>query len=87
MEFGEALRALREGRAVGRAGWNGKGMFLYLVQQNSYPALTDVAKKHFGNNDVPYRPYIAMKTVDNNVVPWVASQSDLLMDDWEVVEV
>lgn len=60
-------------------------MFLYLVPANSYPAITDVAKKEFGDT-VSYQAYIAMKTVQNTVVPWLASQTDLLSEDWFVVE-
>lgn len=85
MSFGDALIALKVGKKVAREGWNGKGMWLYLVPGNSYRAQTDAAKAHFGDS-VPYRPYIAMKTVDNEVVPWVASQSDLLVNDWVLVD-
>ncbi len=83
MNFGEAIEAMKSGQRASRAGWNGKGMFLYYVPANSYPAQTGVAKAHFGENSlVPYRAYIAMKTVDNDVVVWTASQSDILADDW-----
>lgn len=83
MDFGKALELLNSGQAVTREGWNGKGMFLYLVPPGAYPARTDVAKTHFGETAlVPYRAYIAMKTVQEDVVPWVASQSDILADDW-----
>jgi len=82
--FGVAIVALQAGLKVAREGWNGKGMFLYYVGENSYPAQTDAAKEHFGDM-VPYRAYIAMKTVDNEVVPWVASQTDILAEDWLVV--
>ena len=84
MDFGKALEALKAGKQVHRTGWNGKGMFLYYVPANNYPAVTEVAKNTFGES-VPYREYIAMKTVNNKVVPWVASQSCLLAEDWEVV--
>lgn len=84
MDFGEALYHLRQGRKVARAGWNGKGMFLYHVPANSYPAQTDVAKAHFGDM-VPYGAYIAMKSAQGNVVPWLASQTDMLAEDWEIV--
>lgn len=57
-------------------------MFLYYIPGNNYSAQTEVARKHFGST-VPYRDYIAIKTVQNDVVPWVASQTDLLADDWE----
>lgn len=84
MNFGEAIEALKEGKKVQRTGWNGKGMFLYHVPAGSYPAVTDIGRETFGDT-VPYGAYIAMKTAQNNVVPWLASQTDVLADDWEIV--
>lgn len=84
MDFGAAVRALKAGHKVARTGWNGKGMWLYFVPAASYPAQTLAAKEHFGEM-VPYLAYIAMKTVDGSVVPWLASQSDVLSEDWENV--
>ena len=87
LTFGLAIEALKKGLKVSRAGWNGKGMFLYFVGADSYPVKTEAAKSHFGPSSmVPYRAYIAMKTVDNDVVPWVASQTDVLAEDWSIVE-
>ena len=85
MNFGEVLAILKHGGSVSREGWNGKGMFLYLVPANNYTAQTEIAKKHFGDS-VPYETYIALKTVQNSVVPWLASQTDLLAEDWKTVE-
>lgn len=95
LSFGHALVALKAGQKVARRGWNGKGMFLYLVPANSYPAQTDAAKEYWkgkgtgetleGNPLVPYGAYIAMKTAQENVVPWLASQTDVLADDWQVI--
>lgn len=85
MKFGEALVFLEAGHSVCRTGWNGEGMFLYLVPANNYPAETDVAKQKFGDM-VPYKTYIAMKTVDDDVVPWLASHTDLLSDDWQILD-
>lgn len=88
VDFGGALALLREGRAVARSGWNGKGMFLYLVGPGNYPAATDIAKAVWGADGlVPYGPYIAMKTAQGNVVPWLASQTDVLAEDWQIVTV
>jgi hypothetical protein len=84
MNFGEAIAIIKAGIPVAREGWNGKGMFIYFVQANSYAPTTEVAKARFGGAHVPYRAYIAMKTVDNDVVPWVASQTDILADDWQI---
>lgn len=69
MNFGEAIAALKDGRQVGRRGWNGKGMFLELK--------TPVQPLH--------HPYIAMWTVQKYWIPWLASQTDVLAEDWEVV--
>jgi len=85
MDFSDALKLLRKGEKVARSGWNGKGMFIYLVPAGDYFPTTSVAKAYFGGRLVPYQPYIAMKTVNGTVVPWLASQTDLLADDWEIV--
>ena len=85
--IGWAVKEMLDGKKVRRAGWNGKGMFIYHVPANSYPAQTGAAKSHFGENAlVPYKAYVAMKTADNDVVPWLCSQTDLLATDWEGVE-
>lgn len=81
LNFGEALLLLKEGKKVARNGWNGTGMFLYHVPANLYPAQTEAAKRTFGDM-VPYGEYIAMKTAQGNVVPWLASQTDMLSGDW-----
>lgn len=84
MDFGEALDALRDGKAVYRTGWNASGQYIYLIPAAEYPAQTDVAKAEFGDK-VPYGAYLAIKTVQHNVVPWLASQTDLLAGDWQVI--
>lgn len=86
--FGRALRWLEQGFKVARAGWNGKGMYLYYVPAAKYPASNNANNTMAGvfeNDMVPYRAYIAMKTAQNDVVPWVASQSDILESDWVIV--
>jgi hypothetical protein len=80
MTFGEAVESLKGGMRVSRSGWNGKNMFLFLVTDWS-----------IGNSPtytipvVPLLPFIAMKTADNKIVPWLASQTDVLATDWDVV--
>ena len=87
LTFGDALHYMKLGMRASRAGWNGKGMFLYYVPANAYPAQTAIAKEHWGEDaKVPYRAYIAMKTVDDDVQVWTASQTDVLANDWQVVE-
>ena len=83
--IGWAIKEMHHGQKVRRVGWNGKGMFLYLVPPGEYPARTQVAKETWGENGlVPYQAYIAMKTAQDTVVPWLASQTDLLAIDWEL---
>jgi len=68
LNFGEALEALKSGKQVTRDNWNGEGMFLELQvpDENSKMSL----------------PYIYINTVDETLVPWVASQTDMLSKDW-----
>ena len=79
MRIGEAIEAMESGKKVCRAGWNGKGMFLFLVDAGiiTHPVL---------NDEHDALPYIAMRTVTGQVVPWLASQTDILSLDWEVAE-
>lgn len=86
MNFGHAIEMLKAGYKVARSGWNGKGMFLYYVPAASYPPSTNIAKETFGGQSVPYGAYIAMKTAQGNVVPWLASQTDMLAEDWLIIE-
>lgn len=87
MNFGQALEELKIGAKAARTGWNGKGMFIYHVPANSYPPRTEVAKDFWKGLDVPYGAYIAMKTAEENVVPWLASQTDMLAEDWVIVSI
>ncbi len=89
LSFGDAVAALKEGLRVARSGWNGKGMFLYYVPENKYPASRNEHGTMVGvfeDDMIPYREYIALKTVDNQVVPWTPSISDALAEDWQIVE-
>ena len=70
LTFGDALQALKAGKRVARAGWNGKGMFVYYVRAAAYLAQSEAAKTYFGENAyVPYAPYLALKGVDEKVNP------------------
>lgn len=87
MTFGLAIEALKAGKRVARAGWNGYGMFIYFVPAASYPAQTGIAKAYFGADAmVPYRAYLALKTAQGDVATWAPSCSDALAEDWKIVE-
>ena len=87
MDFGTAIDAMKDERKGARKGWNGKGMFLYYVPAGAYAPCTDIAKSIVNKDGlVEYGAYIAMKTAQGNVVPWLASQTDMLAEDWMIVE-
>lgn len=76
--IGWAVKQMQNGARVCRAGWNGKGMYLFLVNNWTF---TD------GKNDnSPTQPFVAMKTVNGSDVPWLCSQTDLLAIDYESAE-
>lgn len=85
MDFSEALKAMEMGCKVQRQGWNGKGMWLHVVIATAYE-VTFVGQPIKRNADsFNTLPFIQMKTADNKFVPWLASQTDLLSDDWWIV--
>lgn len=87
MTFGIAIEMLKKGFRVARKGWNGKGMFLYYVPVGAYAPCTKIAASLVNENGlVEYGAYIAMKTAQGNVIPWLASQTDMLAEDWVIVE-
>lgn len=87
MTFGLAIEAMKKGKKVARKGWNGKGMFLYYVPVEAYKPCTEIATSLVNENGlVEYGAYIAMKTAQGNVVPWLASQTDMLAEDWVILD-
>ena len=80
LTFGLAVEAAKGGAPVTRAGWNGKGMYVTLVRSESYDIMG-----HDLVGTLPLRDFLVMKTADDQIVPWVASQTDILAEDWEVV--
>lgn len=84
MDFGQAIWNLKNGNKIAREGWNGKGMYVYMVPAASYPPSTEIARDEFGDM-VPYEAYLAIKNVKGTINTWVPSVSDLLSEDWMVV--
>jgi len=86
MNFGDALSLIKAGHKVARAGWNGKGMFIFLVPGSTFsvsrPPLLGIYPE---GTVINYHAHIDMKTADDKVVPWLASQTDVLAEDWGVV--
>jgi hypothetical protein len=86
MTFGHAIEAMKQGKKVARAGWNGKDMFIYHVPADNYKTQTGIAREAFGE-DVDCGAYICMKPASGPlVIGWLASQTDMLSDDWQILE-
>jgi hypothetical protein len=84
--FSWALELLKLGEKVARKGWNGRGMFIFLVPGSTFkvnrPPLLGIYPE---GTDISYYAHIDMKTAQGYIVPWLASQADLLAEDWEWV--
>jgi hypothetical protein len=82
MNFGAAIQAIKDSNEthILRSGWNGKGMFLFYVSPNEWTLTNGHADNY------PLLPFIAMKTADGKVVPWLASQTDVLAEDWQIAD-
>lgn len=105
MDFGDAIRALKDGQRVRRTGWNGKGMWLGLTWGTTIPiglaraGAAEWLRKELeaegftGSNrtgpiaeTMVIGSHIDMRAADGSlVIGWLASQTDMLTDDWEVV--
>ena len=72
MNFGEALEKLKEGEILTRVGWNGVNQWIALQKPDE--------------NSKMKKPYLYISPVDGELVPWLASQTDLLAEDWEIAE-
>ena len=94
--FGTAIQEMKNGKKVAREGWNGKGMYLLLI---SGKCVTEQINDCYGDpnryevsetgyekgQSIPVLDAIYMKTADNKLVPWLAGQTDILSEDWQIV--
>lgn len=97
-DFGSAIVALKQGKSVARAGWNGKGMFLFLnrgsadfpADEQRVPNIDGVPSDLFENGDtgtVTRLPNINMRSASGaTVTGWLASQTDILAEDWIIID-
>ena len=86
MTFSFALTFIKDGGNVAREGWNGKGMFIFLVQGSTFKVnRAPLLGIYPEGTEINYRSHIDMKTADGSIVPWVASQTDILAEDWVTV--
>lgn len=93
LTFGEAIEALKRGAKVAREGWNGKGMWLALspghqaLEANKFWAGPNRKYAEQAGGSVEVLPSITIKTADGKILMgWLASQTDMLAEDWRVIE-
>ena len=85
MTFGDALDALKRGERVSRKGWNGKGQYVFLAYEPDF--VTDADISAFDQQEVLVGDMLVLKTAQDTFQPgWLASQSDMLAEDWYIVE-
>lgn len=89
-DFGWALYCVKNGQKIARRGWNGKNM--YVVLQKGYPdgipinANTAEAIHQPQGTVQKFLPYLLFRTAGGEFVPWLASQTDILANDWELAD-
>lgn len=85
--IGWAVKQMQGGARVCRAGWNGKGMFVFLVPGSRFavnrPTLLGIYPE---GTVIDYHAHVDMRTANGQIVPWLCSQSDLLATDWQIAE-
>jgi hypothetical protein len=84
LTFSQALDSLKDGKKVARRNWRERGMWLVLVTSKSYSIENKSVFDSEGKQE-SHLPYIAIRTQNNKIVPWVASHMDLLSRDWSLV--
>ena len=85
MKFGQAIEALKQGKKVAREGWNGKGMYLIYASPVAHNLETPLVYDSEIGTEKPSLPLILLKTAGYMYVPWLASQTDILAEDWQEV--
>ena len=88
LDFSDALDLVKQGAKIARRGWNGKDMWVERIPHWDISDHDDRPHCHLRpprDGEVKMLPFLALKTVDNGFVPWLASQTDLLASDWMVV--
>jgi len=87
MNFGQALEALKAGKKVSRGHWNGQGIWIYLVPGSKFVATRPPSLVLYADGaECEYQAHIDMKTAQGILVPWTCSQSDMLAEDWGIVD-
>lgn len=86
LSFSDALEHIKAGGKVARSGWNGKDMFVFLVPGSTFKvSRAPLLGIYPEGTEINYHAHIDMRTADGQIVPWLASQTDILANDWGIV--
>ena len=92
MTFGMAIEAMKMGKKVARAGWNGKGMYVWIMPGSTVKDCKTITDPHLkaideAEGEIRFLGSVRMRTATGDVLTgWLASQTDMLSDDWMIVE-
>ena len=92
MTFGMAIEAMKLGKKVARAGWNGKGMYVWIMPGSTVKDCKTITDPHLkaideAEGEIRFLGSVRMRTATGDVLTgWLASQTDMLSDDWQIVE-
>ena len=85
--FGTALQEAKEGKRISRKGWNGKGQYVFIADGVEFHTEADISEFHGSADGVYVAPMLVLRTAQGNLQPgWLASQSDMLAEDWYIVD-
>lgn len=86
MDFGTAIQNLKAGARIARQGWNGKNMYVFLAEGESIEFTTQADMSEFKDQEVEVSDLMILRTAQGTLQPgWLATQSDILAEDWYVV--
>ena len=92
LSFGMAIEAMKQGCKVARKGWNGKGMYIWLMPGSTIKDCKSITDPHLkeidaAEGEIRFLCSLRMRTATGDVLTgWLASQTDMLSDDWMIVE-
>ena len=92
MTFGMAIEAMKQGKKVARAGWNGKGMYVWIMPGSTVKDCKTITDPHLkaideAEGEIRFLGSVRMRTATGDVLTgWLASQTDMLSDDWVIVD-
>ena len=85
--FGMAIEAVKHGKKIARQGWNGKGMFAFMVNGSKFQVSRAPLNEIYPEGtEVEYRPHIDLKAADGTIGVWNPNMMDVLAEDWQIVK-